>query len=280
MRSRPEHRRHGRRRAGAIFASAVAVLLMVLAVAASVAIYPEATGAKVYESGDAVVDASNIDQGYVMVKMSSSKKIKVRITGANQYTYDLEGDGEYDVYPLQDGNREYSLVIYQQVKGNSYSQVLSRTLRPEMSDENAPFLCPNRYTWYTPDSAVVQLGKQLCEGLSSDQEKVNAVYQYVTSNIIYDYMAAMMVTAGQQTGYVPDLDEVLETKMGICFDYSALMGALLRSQGIPTQMVMGYADITYHAWNNILIDGEWVRYDATSAVTHTNIQQYTEEAVY
>ena len=117
---------------------------MVLAVAASVAIYPEATGAKVYESGDAVVDASNIDQGYVMVKMSSSKKIKVRITGANQYTYDLEGDGEYDVYPLQDGNREYSLVIYQQVKGNSYSQVLSRTLRPEMSDENAPFLCPNR----------------------------------------------------------------------------------------------------------------------------------------
>lgn len=280
MRSRPEHRRHGRRRAGAIFASAVAVLLMVLAVAASVAIYPEATGAKVYESGDAVVDASNIDQGYVMVKMSSSKKIKVRITGANQYTYDLEGDGEYDVYPLQDGNREYSLVIYQQVKGNSYSQVLSRTLRPEMSDENAPFLCPNRYTWYTPDSAVVQLGKQLCEGLSSDQEKVNAVYQYVTSNIIYDYMAAMMVIAGQQTGYVPDLDEVLETKMGICFDYSALMGALLRSQGIPTQLVMGYADAMYHAWNNVLIDGEWVRYDATSAASFTKISQYTEEAVY
>ena len=28
------------------------------------------------------------------------------------------------------------------------------------------------------------------------------------------------------------------------------------------------------------IDGEWVRYDATSAVTFTNIQQYTEEAVY
>lgn len=280
MRSRPEHRRHGRRRAGAIFASAVAVLLMVLAVAASVAIYPEATGAKVYESGDAVVDASNIDQGYVMVKMSSSKKIKVRITGANQYTYDLKGDGEYDVYPLQDGNREYSLVIYQQVKGNSYSQVLSRTLRPEMSDENAPFLCPNRYTWYTPDSAVVQLGKQLCEGLSSDQEKVNAVYQYVTSNIIYDYMAAMMVTAGQQTGYVPDLDEVLETKMGICFDYSALMGALLRSQGIPTQLVMGYADAMYHAWNNVLIDGEWVRYDATSAASFTKISQYTEEAVY
>ena len=90
----------------------------------------------------------------------------------------------------------------------------------------------------------------------------------------------MMVAAGQQSGYVPDIDDMLETKMGICFDFSALMGALLRSQGVPTQMVMGYADITYHAWNNIYIDGEWVRYDATSAVTHTNIKQYTEEAVY
>ena len=76
-------------------------------------------------------------------------------------------------------------------------------------------------------------------------------------------MTAMMVSAGQQSGYVPDLDAMLEKKMGICFDFAALMGALLRSQGIPTQMVMGYADITYHAWNNILIDGEWVRYDAT-----------------
>ena len=64
-----------------MFAAAMAVLLTFLAVAASVAIYPEATGDAVYQSGGATVDASNIDQGYVMVKMSSSKKLKVRITG-------------------------------------------------------------------------------------------------------------------------------------------------------------------------------------------------------
>ena len=95
----------------------------------------------------------------------------------------------------------------------------------------------------------------------------------------YGHIALCPETMGK-INQLGDLDEVLETKMGICFDFSALMGALLRSQGIPTQMVMGYADITYHAWNNILIDGEWVRYDATSAVTFTKISQYTEEAVY
>ena len=273
-------RSHGCGKAGAVIAVAMAVLLTLLAVAASVAIYPEASGTVRYESGGAVLDASNANQGYVMVRMSSSKMLKVRITGDNQYTYDLDGDGEYDVYPLQDGSRDYTVVVYQQVQGNSYSQVLSRTVRAEMSDENAPFLSPNRYSWYTQDSAVVQLGAEICAGLTSDQEKVQAVYNYITSNMIYDYMAAMMVAAGQQTGYVPDLDEVLETKMGICFDFAAMMCALLRSQGIPTQMVMGYADAMYHAWNNVYIDGEWVRYDATSAVTFTNIQQYTEEAVY
>ena len=274
-------RMHGARqaKAGAGMALVMSVLLTLIAIGASVAIFPEA-GDIIYQGGGATLDATHADSGYVMVKMSSSKKLKVRITGDEQYTYDLAGDGEYDVYPLQNGNREYTLVVYEQVKGNSYSQVLSRTLRPEMADVNAPFLGPNCYTWYTADSAVVQLGNELCAGLTTDQEKVNAVYQYVTSNYIYDYMTAMMVSAGQQSGYVPDLDAMLEKKMGICFDFSALMGALLRSQGIPTQMVMGYADITYHAWNNILIDGEWVRYDATSAVTHTNIQQYTEEAVY
>ena len=120
-----------------MIAAAMAVLLTFLAVAASVAIYPEATGDAVYQSGGATVDASNIDQGYVMVRMSSSKKLKVRITGANQYTYDLDGDGEYDVYPLQDGNRDYTLVVYEQVQGNSYSQVLSRTLRPQMAGQHA-----------------------------------------------------------------------------------------------------------------------------------------------
>ena len=71
MRSEPGRGRHGREKAGAMFAAAMAVLLTLLAVAASVAIYPEATGSTVYESGGATVDASNIDQGYVCLLYTS-----------------------------------------------------------------------------------------------------------------------------------------------------------------------------------------------------------------
>lgn len=274
-------RMHGARqaKAGAGMALVMSVLLTLIAIGASVAIFPEA-GDIIYQGGGATLDATHADSGYVMVKMSSSKKLKVRITGDNQYTYDLDGDGEYDVYPLQDGSGDYSVVVYQQVEGNSYSQAFAKNLSVQLTDENAAFLVPNRYAWYTQDSAVVELSNQLCQGLESDREKVSAVYNYVTSNMVYDYMAAILAASGQQAGYVPDLDEVIQTKMGICFDFSALMCGLLRVQGIPTQMVMGYADALYHAWNNVYIDGEWVRYDTTSDVTFTKVKQYTEEAIY
>lgn len=271
---------HGRGRLAGAAALGLAVLLTLLAVAASVAIYPEATGSVTFESGGATLDASNADEGYVMVKMQSEKALKVRITGLNQYTYDLDGDGEYDVYPLQDGDGTYTVVVYEQVEGTSYAQVLSQSVEAAMADANAPFLAPNRYSWYTRDSAVVSLSDELLGGLGSDREKAEAAYEYVVSNMTYDYMKAVMAVGGQISGYVPDLDEVLETKTGICFDFAALMCALLRAQGVPTQMVMGYADTTYHAWNNVYLDGEWTRFDATAAVTHADIKQYTEEAVY
>ncbi len=271
---------HGRGRLAGAAALGLAVLLTLLAIAASVAIYPEATGSVTFESGGATLDASNADEGYVMVKMQSEKALKVRITGLNQYTYDLDGDGEYDVYPLQDGDGTYTVVVYEQVEGTSYAQVLSQSVEAAMADANAPFLAPNRYSWYTRDSAVVSLSDELLGGLGSDREKAEAAYEYVVSNMTYDYMKAVMAVGGQISGYVPDLDEVLETKTGICFDFAALMCALLRAQGVPTQMVMGYADTTYHAWNNVYLDGEWTRFDATAAVTHADIKQYTEEAVY
>ena len=70
----------------------------------------------------------------------------------------------------------------------------------------------------------------------------------------------------------------LKEKTGICFDYAALMAGMLRSQGVPCQLVVGYAGKAYHAWINvwseekgwidgvIYFDGEsWQRMDPTFA---------------
>ena len=46
---------------------------------------------------------------------------------------------------------------------------------------------------------------------------------------------------------------------GICFDYAALMAAMLRSQSIPTRLVTGYAGTAYHAWIDVWSETEgWI----------------------
>ena len=44
---------------------------------------------------------------------------------------------------------------------------------------------------------------------------------------------------------------MLAQKKGICFDYAALMAGMLRSQGVPCKLVVGYAGKAYHAWINV-----------------------------
>ena len=84
---------------------------------------------------------------------------------------------------------------------------------------------------------------------------VSAVYNYVVKNLTYDTAKASSV----QSGYLPNVDLVLAQKKGICFDYAALMTAMLRSQDIPTKLVVGYTGNLYHAWINVYLEGQgWV----------------------
>ena len=51
----------------------------------------------------------------------------------------------------------------------------------------------------------------------------------------------------------------MESGKGICFDYASLMAGLLRSQGIPTKLVVGYSGTAYHAWISVYLDeAGWV----------------------
>ena len=60
----------------------------------------------------------------------------------------------------------------------------------------------------------------------------------------------------------------------------ATVAALLRLQNIPTQMIIGYADGYYHAWNQICLNGEWQLYDPTAAVTGSTMSEYVEDQRY
>ena len=263
---------------------------------------PEASGTQVKKNSRAEIDYSNTKNGYVMVRVTDkkAKKLKVQVKSKNTtYTYNLAADGQWDTYPLSEGDGNYQVTIYENLSGTKYSTLLSVSTKVTLADQFEPFLRPNQYVDYASAPNTVAKAKELTAGKKDTLEKVAAVYDYVVKNLTYDYKQAASV----QSGYVPVLDTVLAKKSGICFDYAALMTGMLRSQGVPCKLVVGYAGTTYHAWISVYSDETgwvegaiyfngtiWKRMDPTFASTGRqsksimeyigNDQNYTSKYLY
>lgn len=241
-------------------------------------LHPEASGILVQENEKASIDYSHTEDGYVLVRYieNTDKRLKVQVKGpTTTYTYNIT-PGNYETFPLSDGNGEYQIAIYENVVDKKYALSQSIVLNVELKDEFAPFIRPNQYVDYGDATKTLQVAALLTETRETELEKVQAIYEYVVKNIRYDKELADTV----ESGYVPDLDAVLEKQKGICFDYAALMTGMLRSQSVPCKLVIGYAGEAYHAWisvytqkdgwidNAVYFDGhKWKRMDPTFAST-------------
>ena len=219
---------------------------------------PSADGVTVYQNDFASIDASNTSQGYVMVKYNgTNEKVKLQITCPDQscYTYLISDRGAYDTFPLTAGNGSYALQVLENVAGDTYTVSLAQSINVSIEDEFLPFLYPNQYVNFHTDSKAVSKGSDLAKDTYSDLDVVQNIYNYVIKNISYDTEKAQNVSYG----YVPDIDDTLSSKKGICFDYAALMTSMLRSQNIPTKLEVGYSGDAYHAWISTYIDDKgWV----------------------
>lgn len=219
---------------------------------------PSADGVTVYQNDFASIDTSNTSQGYVMVKYNgTNEKVKLQITCPDQscYTYLISGRGAYDTFPLTAGNGSYALQVLENVAGDTYTVSLAQSINVSIEDEFLPFLYPNQYVNFHTDSKAVSKGSDLAKDTYSDLDVVQNIYNYVIKNISYDTEKAQNVSYG----YVPDIDDTLSSKKGICFDYAALMTSMLRSQNIPTKLEVGYSGDAYHAWISTYIDDKgWV----------------------
>lgn len=109
-----------------------------------------------------------------------------------------------------------------------------------------------------PDE-IDDLSSEICVDAESDKEKVQAIYNWITTNIRYDYEAEMVYQN-------VDISRTVQTKKGICFDYATLFAALCRSQGIPCFILDGYSrdNSSYkHTWNRVYYDNRYWNLDVT-----------------
>ena len=204
---------------------------------------PEAPGSDTLGSSPLTLDVSNITQGYFAAQSDSADLVtSLQITAPTGvlYSYFIE-PGENAVIPFTEGDGDYTVVGYQQIQGDQYAALYSETLTVELENEFLPFLYPNQYVNFSPDSEASKLALSMVSENTSDIDALKQIYNYVVNNLSYDY----------------DKAETVET--GICFDYAALTTAMLRSCDIPCKLQIGYTGDIKHAWIDVYIRSKgWV----------------------
>lgn len=247
----------------------------------------------VYSRNGVIIDAGTASSGYIQIKYAGAqKRLKVQIRkDSAAYNYDLNSNGTPEIYCLQMGSGQYSVRVLENVSGNYYKELYNLPLAVTLSSETAPFLHANQYVNYSASSLAAKKAAELCAASGTDVEKLKAIYNYMIKTIKYDTDKAVGVTSS----YVPNVDAVLTTQKGICFDYSSLMAAMLRSQGIPSKVVIGSVDTlaVTHAWNEVYLRGTgwitikievsktgWNLMDSTLGASNTVGTGYTAARIY
>ncbi|RIX45861.1 transglutaminase domain-containing protein [Paenibacillus nanensis] len=218
------------------------------------------------ETGKAAgwLDAKKVSQGIAAISYEVNAKVKTKLMiakGKESYTYNLTPGSKTEQFPLQLGNGEYKITILENVSGKSYKAVAQETVKLNLKDDKVVYLnSVQNINWSSTSNAIVK-AQELTKNKKTDEDKIKAVYEYITTNIAYDDKLAKTATAD----YLPIIDRTLKTKKDICYGYASLFAAMLRSLNIPTKMAMGYTDYIdqYHAWNEVYVNGKWMTIDTT-----------------
>ncbi len=243
---------------------------------------PEASGTEVIGSSPLTIDISNRNKGYVMALYSgNAAKANIQITGPDgvSYKYFLTPSDSYVTLPLTAGNGIYEIGGYENISDNKYAVLFTENTEVQLENELLPFLYPNQYVYFNSDTQAVATASETVAGASDDLDAVADIYHYVIEHVVYDEEKAASVSSG----YLPNVDETLESGKGICFDYAALTAAMLRSQDIPTRLEIGYSGDIYHAWISVYTEetgwiddiiefsgNGWTRMDPTFASSNGN----------
>lgn len=210
--------------------------------------------------GTAVIDYSNTASGYVMVKYSGAySNIRVQVTGPNGVTsppYAIFTRNTWEALPLTSGNGSYTIAVYGNNGGTSYFPIVQQAISVSLNYSTVAFIRPNVICNYNSSTSCVQYAAQLTRGCDTDIAKIEAIYKYVVNNFSYDHAKASSVSS---SAYIPNLNSIWSSKKGICYDYASTMAAMLRTQGIPTKVVVGHVSGQYHSWISTYVKGSgWI----------------------
>lgn len=224
--------------------------------------------ATVYAAPKSTIDVTCASEGYFSVYYEETDaRMKVGVTCAGQTTYYNYTPGTSKSYTFTEGDGNYTVTLYRNVSGTSYKAVANTSVAVTMNSTLAPYLASTAEITFAKGDAVSQTAVALCQGKNSTEDKLIAMYNYISENFTYDYALAAQVKSGAVKNYTPDTGAILASRKGVCYDLSALFAAMCRSQDIPCALVKGQMFGGYHAWNMVYVNDQWVAFDLTVPVS-------------
>lgn len=204
-----------------------------------------------------------ICNGVISIKGTSQLKqvwLCVRGPKGEITTHPIEVVGksfQYDL-PLRFGAGTYTIWAgdtAQHFDGRIRFEVVNST------DSDLRYSTPSAYVDCNNET-VTQLSNSLIKPGMTEDQKLEAIYQWVTENISYDYTAYK-----ENKNILKKASTVIVEKKGTCRDYSFTVAALARAAGLEAKVVYGQArngqQSEYHAWNEIKINNNWICVDST-----------------
>jgi len=132
----------------------------------------------------------------------------------------------------------------------------------------------DNYVLNTPlqvEHSINSLAMYLIQPTRNNHEKVRAIYRWITNNIKYD---AASYFAGDCRNDSPE--KVLWTRKAVCSGYANLFLALGQTVGLDVEKVVGKVRINGvladHAWNSVVINGQYYWLDSTWDAGYLDIQ--------
>ena len=195
------------------------------------------------------------------VKLTIKSKTYTATTSANGYaTFKANAPvGNYDVYFSYGGNnylkpssasQSVSITISKSTKGINEKNTISDLSAYLKSSKNCQ----------VGNSKIKSLVNSLTNGLTSEFDKAEAIFNYVRDTLSYSFYY------NTKYGAVGTLN----AKRGNCVDHTHLLVAMFRTAGMASKYVQGKCTFssgsTYgHVWAQVLIGDTWVCADATSS---------------
>ncbi|KAK3597365.1 hypothetical protein CHS0354_034609 [Potamilus streckersoni] len=164
-----------------------------------------------------------------------------------------------------------------------------KTKKEDIVPNTAIFKGIDEHALKAPTSALQsasELAKYLVKQARNDLERIRAFYRWITENIRYDTDGYF---SGMPSSCKPE--DVLRSGKSVCQGYADLFTTLCREVGISAKTISGYAKgYSYHpeqsvtpsadadhAWNVVLLNGDWRFVECTWGAGHVNGHTFVKE---